>query len=185
MNKIILIFFFMVTIASAQPALIEKPDIPSDKILTKTEQIEVKEYLKGLIHKELMPAKNDHKDDTDRGTVYFNPEKGNIFAESELKAKNYSYHKIIIPNETTIKRVNFSQKEPHTDVISGKNLTFIECNLNNVEIDPSWTIIQSLTIHSRHRIIVEDSKIYNVYEVEKDSVFEEVDREEITTSNTD
>ena len=88
-------------------------------------------------------AKNDYVNRVDRGTVHFNPEKGwNSFEGKDvLKSRNYSNTKVIIPDGTTVEGVNFNQKEPHTEAIVGKNLILIDCYLHNVEIDPTWTLI--------------------------------------------
>lgn len=110
-----------------------KPVIDSAKTLTKNEQDVVETALKGsgrlLIHPGLKPTKNDYANDFDRGTVEYNP-----------KVRNYSFHKVIIPDGTTIRESNFTQKEPHTAAITGKNLTFIDCNMVNVEKDASWIL---------------------------------------------
>ena len=167
---------------STKNLVVTRPSISSDKELSSDEEIlQVKAYLKGKAHKEVIPAKNDYVDRLNRGTVYFNPEKGNIFNSSKLKMRNYSFHKVIIPDGTTIEGVNFSQKDPHTDAIVGKNLTFIKCNLKNVEIDPSWTLTRSLSINARER--EEDG--FSIYEVEKNGKFEEVSREEIISDTAE
>ena len=45
---------------------------------------------------------------------------------------------------------NFSRKTPHTKVFNNcTNLTFIDCNLNNVELQADFTTHGSLTIHQR------------------------------------
>jgi len=164
----------------AQHLVIMKPGIAEDKLLTdETERILVKGYLIGKAHIEAIPAKNDYVDEFNRGTVYFNNEKGNPFNPESLKMRNYSFHKVIIPDGTTIKGVNFTQKEPHTVAITGKNLTFIECNLKNVEIDVTWTLIDCLSIHARDR----EEKGFKIYEVEKNGKFEEVSREEIISDD--
>ena len=188
MKKIFLslIFLFMTSGCPlmAQDFSYVKPDIDDKKILTEAEQKIVKDALTNqgqrLIDRSLTPAKNDYTNNFDRGTVYFNPEKGNKFAgENEYKVRNYSYYKVIIPDGTVLNNINFSQKNPHTIAIQGKNLHFIRCNLNNVELDPTWTYEHTLKIHSRHRLIEDNGKQFDVYEVEKDGKFMEVQREEI------
>jgi hypothetical protein len=113
--------------------ILKKPDINETKLLDKDEQEVVEFALKQngrrLVHCELKHAKNDYKHDFDRGTV-----------EHTHKARNYSFHKVIIPDGTTILETNFCQKEPHTPAIEGKYLTFINCNLVNVATDPTWTM---------------------------------------------
>ena len=151
----------------------DKLSIDSAKVLTTAEQVQVKEYLRGKAHIEAIPAKNDYEDEKHRGTLHFNTEKGNPFNPEALKMRNYSYHKILIPDGTTVKGCNFTQVEPHTVAISGQNLTFVECNLKNVEIDNSWTLQGCLAIHAREVI----DGIDKVYEVEKDGKFVEVSRE--------
>ena len=179
----------MCSVAFADPPdfVYIRPNFPTNKVLNAQEQSEVKKTLhtgRNLIMMELTPAKNNYMNDFDRGTVHYNPRVGynSWLKEEVLEARNYSHHKVIIPNDTTIKGVNFSRKNSHTNSIQGKNLTFIDCNLNNVEIDPTWTIIGGLHIHSRHRIIEEDGKTYDIYEVEKDGKFEEVKRTDITNT---
>ena len=46
--------------------------------------------------------------------------------------------------------------------------TFIDCNLANVEIDPSWEIINCLSIHTYMEIEQEGEKSYEVQYLEKD-----------------
>ena len=112
--------------------ILNKPNIDSTKILTKEEQVTVENALKKqgrlLIHTTLKPHKNDYKDDFDRGSV-----------EHTSKCRNYSFHKIVIPDGTVVKDTNFCQRTKR-QAISGKNLTFIECNLVNNIIDPSWRL---------------------------------------------
>jgi hypothetical protein len=124
---------------------VHKPDIDKTKLLTQEESEQVKTSLwneglvdekekkvfagRKLIFKELLPAKNDYKHDFDRGTVHYTP-----------KNRNYSFHKVIIPDDTVVRDSNFSQRVADTEAISGKNLTFIDCNLVNVKVDASWTL---------------------------------------------
>lgn len=185
MNKLwIFIIYLAVSVNTAQAqTVVEKPNISTTKVLTVSEQAQVKEYIKGKAHIEAIPAKNDYVDDHNRGTLYFNTESGNVFNPKKLKMRNYSFHKVIIPDGTTIEGVNFTQAEPHTVAITGKNLTFIECNLKNVEIDPTWTLISSLSIHAKEVEITDQKKTYISYQVEKNGKFEEVSREEIVSSD--
>jgi hypothetical protein len=110
-----------------------KPNIDDKKILTKEEQTQVLDALTKqgcrLIHCEIKPVKNDYFDDHYRGSVEYTP-----------KCRNYSYHIVHIPDGTTIKDTNFTQRVPNNPAIIGKNLTFIDCNLVNNVIDPSWTV---------------------------------------------
>ena len=145
------------------PFELSKPNIESTKLLDKAEQALVRKALRAdefeidddkktvkekrnLIHAKLMPTKNDYENDYDRGTMEYTSE-----------CKNYSNHKVVIPDGTTIGGVNFTQAVPHSHSITGKNLHFIECNLNNIEIDPTWTTECCLTIHSKKVIVSEDS----------------------------
>lgn len=122
----------------------KKPNILDNKILDKNEQEVVEFSLKAnersLIHKELIPIKNDYQDECHRGMV-----------EYTQKCKNYSYHTVEIPDNLIIKNTNFCQKEPGTKAISGKNIIFIDCNLVNNDIDNSWTL-QSCNISQIKRI---------------------------------
>jgi hypothetical protein len=110
-----------------------KPMIEETKVLTKSEQTQVLDALTKqgcrLIHCEVKPVKNDYFDDHYRGSVEYTP-----------RCRNYSYHIVHIPDGTTIKDANFTQRVPNNPAIIGKNLTFIDCNLVNNVIDPSWTV---------------------------------------------
>lgn len=169
----------MCSVAFAQTDI--KPNIPLDKVLIESEQVRVKEYLGGKIFVEMVPTKNDYVDRYDRGTVKFNPRKGvNYLGDEVYEASNMSFHKVVIPDGTILNDINFTQKNPHTNAIQGKNLTFISCNLNNVEIDPTWILEDCLAIHTRNTIIVEEGKTYELQEVEKGGKFEEVFKFNIT-----
>lgn len=167
-----------------------KPNVEPDKILTKEEQVVVKEYLEGKIFKELQPAKNDYISYVDRGTVKFNSKKGtNILGREVFEASNYSFHKLVIPDGTVVNEVNFTQREPHTVAITGKNLTFVNCNLVNVEKGPSWTLISCNNAQIK-RILISDidngdtHTLTISHRVEKEGLFTEVDRyEEIISAN--
>ena len=76
----------------------------------------------------------DYRNDLHRGTIEFDP-----------SWRNYSYHTVRIPDGTTVTKSNFSQIAPLTEAIVGRNLTFIECNLVNVQTHDDWTIIHSNT----------------------------------------
>ena len=133
------LIFFLTSLALAEDIqltsdfILKKPDIEKTKKLTKDEQEQVENALKNqgrkLIHKELKPVKNDYQNDFDRGTVEYTP-----------KCRNYSFHKVIIPDGTTIRESNFTQKNMNTKAIEGKNLTFESCNLVNNIIDPTWKL---------------------------------------------
>lgn len=185
MTKFIILFMLIPTLCFGAEIVekiveIEKPSISTTQILSEIEQVEVKEYLGNKIFKELTPGKNDYVDKEERGTVVFNPKKGiNLFGREVFNASNYSFHKIIIPDGTIISGVNFTQKNPHSDAIQGEDLTFIECNLKNVEIHDSWELIDCLQIHTKKIEIIEEDKTFEVYQVEKNGKFEEVSREEI------
>jgi hypothetical protein len=81
----------------------------------------------GLIHKELVSTKADYVNDYARGTVSYSP-----------KCRNYSFHKVEIPDGTKVIGCNFKQRVPFTEAITGKNLVFEKCNLVNILIDPTW-----------------------------------------------
>ena len=126
MRVVFIVFLILCNICFAQPRI--KPNISSTKLLNTTEQIAVKEYLEGKIFNVgITPVKNDYVDKHLKGTVLYNPEH-----------RNYSRYTVIVPDGTTLRNCNFAQKEPHTVAIIGKNLTFIDCNLTNVEPDPTW-----------------------------------------------
>jgi len=55
-------------------------------------------------------------------------------------------------------RGNFSRKVPHTVVFTNSSrLTFINCNLNNVEIQTDFVTKGSLTIHQHEEVIGPDT----------------------------
>lgn len=150
----------------------KKPIIDEAKILDIEEKAVVEHTLKiegrKLIFETLKPKKNDYINDCDRGTVELN-----------LKHKNYSFHKIDIPDYSLLRECNFTQAKPHSKAINGKYLVFINCNLNNVEIDPTWTVQNCLTIHSRkvkkdNELIDNIEHIVYEHQVEKKGVFETV-----------
>lgn len=72
---------------------------------------------------------SDYDNDMKRGTLEYMSE-----------WNNYSLHNVSIPDNTVIYDANFTQCSPRTDAISGKNLTFVRCNLTNCLIDPSWKL---------------------------------------------
>lgn len=152
-----------------------KPNILTDKILNAQEQKEVKTYLGNKIFYKLTPAKNDYVDNYNRGTVIVEFE-----SEGVPKVGNFVFYKIQVPDGTTIRETNFAQKYPHTIISDAKNLRFEWCNLNNVEIDPTWTTIKSLTIHSRYRYETINGVDYEIYEVERNGEWKETTKHEIT-----
>lgn len=117
---------------------LQKSNLDESKLLDVDEQefvdITLKKQGRLLIHCHLTPAKNDYKHDFDRGTVHYT-----------TKSQNYSFHKVIIPDNTVIDGGNFTQRDPNTDAIAGKYLIFKECTLVNVKIDPSWALISCNT----------------------------------------
>lgn len=113
-----------------------KPDIDSEKILTKTEQETVKTALAGRIFKSLIPAKNDYVDSNNKGSVYFTTEKR---VDGTPEHRNYMNYKTIVPDGITVKNCVFHQHAPDTEAIIGKNLHFVDCSMRNVKIDPTWT----------------------------------------------
>ena len=164
---------------------VKKPIIDETKILDDAEkdvvEFSLKENGRRLVHKELRHAKNDYKNDVDRGTV-----------EYTSKCRNYSFHKVIIPDGTIVKESNFTQKEPHTQAIQGKNLTFIDCNLVNIETDPTWIMqgsnnCQIKRIKKSEETLADGSKkIIISHQVEQeDKTFLEVQLDEEITNNSD
>ncbi len=71
----------------------------------------------------------DYDNDLSRGTLKFNAE-----------WHNYSYHSVVIPDGTKVRRCNFAQTLPGTLAITGANLEFDECNLVNNALDSSWKV---------------------------------------------
>jgi len=163
----------------------KKPVISETKTLTDSKkdvvEFSLKENGRKLVHKELRHVKNDYKNDFDRGTVEYTP-----------KCRNYSFHKVIIPDGTTVRNANFTQKEPHTPAIQGKNLAFIDCNLINIEIDPTW-IMQGSNNCQIKRIKKSEKDLGNgikeiiiSHQVEgKDGKFTEVSEDVETTYDAD
>jgi len=160
--------------------VLQRPVIEDSKILNKEEAEVVEHSLKNqgrmLIHAELKPVKNDYEHDFDRGTV-----------EYTAQCRNYSFHKVLISDGATIRDTNFSQKEPHTVAIEGKNLVFIDCNLVNVEIDPSWTLSgcntsqikriikkQEDILDDKNEVVAGKQKLVIAHQVEQDGKFVEV-----------
>ena len=190
--KIIIIFSLITNLCYAEDIqltsdfILKKPDIPAIKKLSKDEQKLVENSLKNqgrkLIHKELKPLYNDYQHDFNRGTVEYTP-----------NCKNYSFHKIIIPDGTIIKESNFSQKEPHTQAIIGKNLTFTKCNLVNIEPDATWIIQDSNNCQIKNIKKSESEidsgkqkKVIVSHQVEVNGIFEEIELyEEIVNSGDD
>lgn len=76
---------------------------------------------------------SDYAHDLDRGTTDFKPE-----------WTNYSFMKVRVPSDTTIRGCNFAQCVPNTDAIkvqgNQNKLTLIDCNLVNVKLNPNWTL---------------------------------------------
>jgi hypothetical protein len=134
-----------------------------------------------LVHKEVRPLKNDYQNDFDRGTVAYT-----------TKARNYSFHKIVIPDGTTVMDTNFSQKEPHTQAIEGKDLTFISCNLVNIQVDLSWVLddcnnAQIKRVKKSEKDLGDGKKEITIsHQVEqKDKSFKEVEENVETTNDAD
>jgi len=61
---------------------------------------------------------------------------------------NWNRHPFEVKDGDTLKRHNFAQREPGTHIpeLDGKKLTFVDCNLQNVAIDPLWTVKGCLTV---------------------------------------
>lgn len=167
----------------------QKPDIDSAKILTKDEQdvveYSLKENGRRLVHIRLRHIKNDYEHDFARGTVEYTP-----------RSRNYSYHSVVIPDGTIIVEANFTQKEPNTEAITGKNLTFIGCNLVNNKIDPTW-ILETTNITQKKNIKKSEKNYENcldcgikeitisVFNKDKQGNWMEVEDDVETTMDTD
>ena len=144
----------------------------SNTILNDNQKIELKDLLKGLVNGKLNMKKNDYVDDNNRGTVDYDE---NVI--------NYSKQRVEIPNGTTIRGKNFSQVAPFTDAITGNNLTFINCNLVNVNPNPTWTLIGSNNRQIRKTIDIQGATTYEVQEVFESGSWVEVSRDDITPIN--
>lgn len=77
---------------------------------------------------------SDYNNDLARGSVSLYP-----------GVKNYSFFNVEIPDGSTLEGHNFTQIQPDTDCITGDNLTLIDCNLGNVRLNPTWTLINCNT----------------------------------------
>lgn len=111
------------------------PDYDENIDLTDVQQDEVTAILKGqkkLIHKELKALRNNYKGNKNRGTVKYTK-----------KCKNYSFHKVKIPDGEVVKDCNFTQKNPDTNAIRGDYLILKDCNIFNVRVNPTWTLIRT------------------------------------------
>ena len=71
----------------------------------------------------------DYDNDLKRGTV-----------EYMADWKNYAMHNVVIPDGTELRNCNFMQAIPNTAAITGLNLRFMDCNLVNCALDPSWVL---------------------------------------------
>lgn len=131
------------------------PKYPRGKVLTDDEVRDVKSFLAGKISVRMTPALNDYKEEFDRGTVRFNPD---IRQNGQLQERNYSYTKVVIANGTTVMGVNFSQKTPGTNAITGENLTFVNCQLTNVAVNPTWKLINSSN-NQRKQIVLDETPL--------------------------
>ncbi len=130
------------------------------------------------MHIEAIPYKNDSVDDVHRGTVKFNFEKGkDKWGRQAYKMRNYSWHKVKIPNGSMIEGVNFKQYDPHTDAIEGENLTFIDCNMVNVEKHASWIYVGSYEVHVKKELEEHGGEWYEVLYRDEGGTWTEVSRE--------
>jgi len=77
--------------------------------------------------------------------------------EMNIKFKNLSRDdKIDIPEGTILEDCNLSQEKSHTKLSCfGKKVTFIRCNLQNVELWPEAKVERCLTFHRDIESIVE------------------------------
>lgn len=53
---------------------------------------------------------------------------------------NYSLHTVTIPDGSEVRECNFTQCAPGTPAITGRDLKFVDCNLTNCIVDPSWQL---------------------------------------------
>lgn len=81
------------------------------------------------VNSKVMPE--DYTDSYNRGSLKYSP-----------NWRNYSFHKVVIPDKTEIRECNFAQKTANTEAITGEDLVFIECNLVNVRKHKSWKLEQ-------------------------------------------
>jgi hypothetical protein len=183
MLQLLKILSFILILCVPVSAQLRLDGVDSKTELTEEQQRELKENLDTSIFKEHMPIRNDYVDEYDRGTVEYSDEKViNPFGREVHDRANYSFHKTIIPDGSTITEVNFTQKTPYTEAIQGKNLHFVRCNLKNVLLDPSWTFDGGLQIQERETVDTVNSKNYRVIEqiLKGSDTWVEVLREEIT-----
>jgi hypothetical protein len=142
MLRLFLVIFLFSQAAYAEDMAVE---------LTKTEQDQLRDRgwrdrrdgeLGPLVRQSVRPP--DYIDDHKRGLVEF----------SESR-KNFSRHRVLIPNGSVVVGKNFSQHVPNSDVIvrdkaNGNNLTFKDCNLVNVKTYADWIIEDSNTAQILH-----------------------------------
>lgn len=80
---------------------------------------------------------DSYNHDLDRGSVDLHP-----------LLQNYSYHGVVIPDNSIVNSHNFSQAIPNTKAIEGLNIIFNDCNMCNCFIDPSWILNNCTTVQS-------------------------------------
>lgn len=163
----LLSFFYSISLAQTRKVRID--GVADNVILDEAQKEELKTLLKGIISIRLTPARNDYVDNFNRGTVEYNPYE-----------RNYSYQKVIIPDGTIITGKNFTQANAHTVTIIGKNLTFKDCQMINVEVDPSWTLVNSSNYHIRRKEIVKNGRTYEITEKDTGGIWNELVRQDIT-----
>lgn len=164
--------------------ILQKPVIDNAKLLNDEEKELVENSLKNngrkLIHQKLKPVKNDYNNDFDRGTV-----------EYTSRCRNYSFHKVVIPDNTVIYDTNFTQRTPFTEAIIGDNLKFINCNLTNIKIDNSWILEGSGNAQVRNikksesDLQGECKKILISHQVYDGKIYREVNENEEIARDTD
>lgn len=118
--------------------------IGSEHFLNNSQKQKLKNLLGNRIRKELTPLKNDYNNDFDRVTVeYHTGMRTDKLGRTFPVVMNYAYHKVIIPDGTTVENRTFLAKNPDSEIVFGKNLTFINCRLTNVKLDPTWILIDT------------------------------------------
>ena len=122
------------------------PEIDSDK-WTQDERTEFKDKGFRSLRADELPIVSakvrpkDYTHDLDRGTVDYHAD-----------WRNYSFHRVRIKAGSVIRNCNFAQAAPNTDAIivdgDPDDLTFEDCNLHNVKLNPKWNIPGCGTVQS-------------------------------------
>jgi hypothetical protein len=151
---LILFLLFSVSPVEAQVRKTRLDGVLSNTELNATQEEELHQYLKGLKSNRHRHVRNDYVNDYDKGTVRYRGDRAkNMKGRMVNRSSNYAFHKVDIQDGTTIRGVIFAQKEPQTVISTAENLTFIDCNMNNVKKQPTWTYIRSTHHQIRTRVI--------------------------------